>query len=54
MFETSLSQALVGGRTGGGDGLGANKLNKVTQLTGKEFSSSSLAVHDRSNVVAFV
>ncbi|CAG9766800.1 unnamed protein product [Ceutorhynchus assimilis] len=34
VFETSLSQALVGGRTGGGDGLSTNKLNKVTQLTG--------------------
>jgi hypothetical protein len=35
VFETSLSQALVGGRTGGGETSGnVNKLNKVTQLTG--------------------
>ncbi|XP_050293271.1 coatomer subunit beta [Anthonomus grandis grandis] len=34
MFETSLSQALIGGRGAGADGLGVNKLNKVTQLTG--------------------
>lgn len=34
VFETSLSQALIGGRIGGvGDG-GPGKLNKVTQLTG--------------------
>lgn len=34
VFETSLSQALIGGRLGGADAFGANKLNKVTQLTG--------------------
>ncbi|KAG5881682.1 hypothetical protein JTB14_002167 [Gonioctena quinquepunctata] len=35
MFETSLSQALVGGRGGAADSVtGANKLNKITQLTG--------------------
>lgn len=34
MFETSLSQALIGGRGTGAEALSANKLNKVTQLTG--------------------
>ncbi|KAF7281578.1 coatomer subunit beta [Rhynchophorus ferrugineus] len=35
MFETSLSQALIGGRGSGNEGgLGPNKLDKVTQLTG--------------------
>lgn len=35
MFETSLSQALVGGRAGAADASsGINKLNKITQLTG--------------------
>ncbi|XP_044257783.1 coatomer subunit beta [Tribolium madens] len=35
VFETSLSQALVGGRGGSTDtNTGVNKLNKVTQLTG--------------------
>lgn len=34
MFEMSLSQALMGGRTSGSDAVSINKLNKVTQLTG--------------------
>ncbi|XP_045460972.1 coatomer subunit beta [Harmonia axyridis] len=35
MFETSLSQALAGGRIGGSDAASSvSKLNKVTQLTG--------------------
>lgn len=35
IFESSLSQALAGGRLGGAETLtGVNKLNKVTQLTG--------------------
>ncbi|KAF5300461.1 hypothetical protein FQA39_LY02260 [Lamprigera yunnana] len=35
VFETSLSQALVGGRTGSSDtNISTTKLNKVTQLTG--------------------
>lgn len=34
VFETSLSQALVGGRIGGNDAMSISKLNKVTQLTG--------------------
>ncbi|CAG9837457.1 unnamed protein product [Diabrotica balteata] len=35
VFEMSLSQALVGGRTGGGESvLSSNKLDKITQLTG--------------------
>uniref|UniRef100_A0AAU8BSN1 Coatomer subunit beta n=1 Tax=Hypothenemus hampei TaxID=57062 RepID=A0AAU8BSN1_HYPHA len=34
MFETSLSQALVGGRTSGTSILTGSNLNKVTQLTG--------------------
>ncbi|KAJ8960372.1 hypothetical protein NQ317_014740, partial [Molorchus minor] len=35
VFETSLSQALVGGRgTGADTNTGMNKLNKITQLTG--------------------
>ncbi|XP_066251083.1 coatomer subunit beta [Euwallacea similis] len=34
VFETSLSQALVGGRSGATDTSSTNKLNKVTQLTG--------------------
>lgn len=36
VFETSLSQALMGGRAPGSSetGTGASKLNKVTQLTG--------------------
>lgn len=36
VFETSLSQALIGGRVPGSSesGTGASKLNKVTQLTG--------------------
>ncbi|KAK9870957.1 hypothetical protein WA026_009919 [Henosepilachna vigintioctopunctata] len=34
MFETSLSQALAGGRIGGSEtGASTNKLNKFTQLT---------------------
>ncbi|XP_017774158.1 PREDICTED: coatomer subunit beta [Nicrophorus vespilloides] len=34
VFESSLSQALVGGRTGGNELVSNSKLNKVTQLTG--------------------
>lgn len=34
VFETSLSQALMGGRGGGSEAVNINKLNKVTQLTG--------------------
>ncbi|XP_022920365.1 coatomer subunit beta [Onthophagus taurus] len=34
VFETALSQAVIGGRTGSGETTQINKLNNVTQLTG--------------------